>query len=418
MRAAPFPFDSSPPSHSPPALALTRLLQTLLALATALTLLQLPLFALQNGGMEEFEEIDPYTKNDPAKFKLLGYSQVDSFGWAGGERTENVQATMGGLDFLWVETEHFRIGSSLGTYKIPNDREEKAKLKAELKEIKKKLGRFKAPKKELAPWIRIHLYAQRAENLYADYVKEFGLEEMANDKEKPYLGHPKRFLLLLCERKSELGRYLRAYEKSENEYSFAAGKPGETMLFAINNEILVEAYKEQQDPQPIDTMLHARVAAGLSRNFINGHGGHLYTAPEWLASAAAHHYGRKVDPRWVFAGPTARPMTDDHYEWGERVAKLVGNEFFATMGDMFKWTAGAELNERDHMVMWSKLEFMILELEGDLTGYLNAVVKPFPGMKAGSEEELEKRQTVALAGSFDLDPEEFDEAWVEWAEDQ
>ncbi|QDV05423.1 hypothetical protein Poly30_09200 [Planctomycetes bacterium Poly30] len=372
----------------------------------------------QGGGMEEFEEIDPYTENDPAKFALLGYSQVGSFGWAYGERTENVQATMGGLDFLWVETEHFRIGSSLGTYKIPNDREEKDKLKEEFKQLKKKLGRFKAPKKELDPWIRLHLYAQRAENLYADYVKEFGLEAMASDKEKPYLGHPKRFLLLICERKSELGRYLRAYEKAENEYSFTSGKVGETMLFALNNEVLAEAYKDQEVPQPIDSMLHTRVVAGLARNFINGHNEQLFNAPIWLSYGTGYHYARKVDPRWVLGGPMARPMTDDHHEWDERVAKLVDNKFFASMADMFRWLPGAELNERDHMVMWSKVEFMILDLEGDLTKFLNAVVVPFPGLTAGSEEELEKRQAVAFAGSFDVDAAEFDEKWTEWAEDR
>ncbi|MEM8712975.1 MAG: hypothetical protein AAGG01_18645, partial [Planctomycetota bacterium] len=342
---------------------------------------------------------------------------VGSFGWADGQRTEDVQATMGGLDFLWVETEHFRIGSSLGTYKIPNDRDEKARLKSEFKELKKRLGRFKAPKKALDPWIRLHLYAMRAEKLYAQYVNDFGLQAMADETEGPYLGHPKKFLLLMCQRRSELGRYLRVYWKAENEFSFGAGKPDQGMFFGINAEIIEQSIEQPID-EPFDTMLHCRIAAGLTRNFVNGHRQKLFNAPIWLAYAVAHRYARGVDPRWVPAGPGSRNANKDHFEWNKRVSKLADNNFFASMNDMFGWTPDQAMNDRDHMVAWSKLCYLLDELKGDAGAFLTDVVKPIPGMTANSVEELQKRQLLALASQFDLAPSEFDEKWRKWAEDQ
>lgn len=369
-------------------------------------------------GMEKFEEVDPYTKNDPELFARLGYVQVGSMGWGEGNRTDYIQEVMGGLDFLWVETEHFRIGSSLVTYKITNDRIEKKRLKAEFEQLKEKLGKLKPPRRKLDPWMRLHLYAQRAENLYATYVEELGLESLAEDSSKPYLGHPKKFRLLLCERKSELVRYQQAYEPQFNsEISFGSGKLDAGMIFGIDVENIRENYKEEKH-KPIDAMLHAAVSAGLARSFLDGHRQQLYRAPRWLAQAVAHRYARMADERWVLAGHNYRNVRDGHWEWDESVASMVENEFFASMADMIKWQRDHKMNARDHMIITSKLEFMIEEHGPKLRTYLNLVVQPVKGMTEDSVEELEKRQRAALKDAFGWEPEEFDAAWVEWVEDK
>jgi hypothetical protein len=393
----------------------TRILLLALTWTALATVLAPPLQAQKKGGgIEKFEEVDPYTQGDPEKTAKLGYSQVGSFGWADGDRTEQIQATMGGLDFLWVETEHFRIGSSLGTYKIPNDRNEKEKLKAEFKVIKERLGRFKAPKRELDPWMRLHLYALRAEALYDQFVADFDLGSLADDQEKPYLGHPKKFLLLITQRKSELGRYLRVYEKTENEVSFGGGRPDAQMLFALNAEVIETAYTDPID-EPFDSMLHCRVIAGLTRNFINGFNGKLFQSSAWLSRGAAHYYARQCDPRWVLAGPTEVPVDDKHWRWEDRVKGLLKKDFFATMADMVQWTDGYEMSVRDHMVIASKIEYLVTEAKGDLSEFLSDMVTPIIGMTAGSAEELKKRQEMALMVNFDLRPEELDKKWKKWA---
>ena len=370
-----------------------------------------------DGGIEKFKKIDPHTESDPAKFAKLGYVSVGSFGWGEGNRTEDIQEAMGGLDFLWVETEHFRIGSSLGSYKITNDRTERARLKEEFSVFKKKLGRVKEPKRELDPWYRLHLYAQRAEAQYADFVKDFGLESLAEDSAKPYLGHPKKFRLLLCERKSELVRYLQAYEKVDTDISYGTGKIDGGMIFAINAEHVREGYEDKKH-EPGDAMLYCRVASGLVRCFIDGHKQELFRAPRWFVQAADHYYARQVDPRWVLAGYKTRNLKDGHWEWEERVANMVENDFFPKMAEMFRWERNRELNGREHIILASKFEFMLKEKSSGMLAFINQMVTPMPNMTEESEDELDARQRKALLDGFGLEPEAFDKEWAKWAEDR
>ncbi|MEM1451276.1 MAG: hypothetical protein AAF957_09100 [Planctomycetota bacterium] len=398
-----------------------RLATPLAVLAAALALSSLPALAAapvavaaawQDGGMEEFAEVDPYTEGDAGKIADLGYVRMGSFLWEASERTEHVQETMGGLDVLWVETAHFRIGSSLGTYRIPNDRDEKAKLKEEFKLLKKRLKKFKPPKRDLDPWLRLHLFALRAEAVYEQHLADFGIEEVAG---KPNaIGHPKKFNLLLCQRKSELGRYLRAYEEGVNEYAYRTGRQGRSLFFGINMEAISESYTDRS-VQPFDTMLHCIVAQGLARNFLDGHLGRLFTCPEWFSMGLGHVVQRRIDVRFVQTGATERSTDEEHWHWDDRVGNLVKNDFFATMPDMVGWERSREWNERDHMVVWSKVEFLLEQLDGDGTKFLSAMVIPVDGKPEGKKEELVERQTRALESGPGLTPDEFDKKWTRWA---
>jgi hypothetical protein len=128
----------------------------------------------EKGELEAFEAVDPYTKGEREKMQRLGYVTYGPFPWVGAHRTPDITETLGGVEILWVETEHFRIGSSLNTYKIGNDKRERALIEADLELLEERLGRLKPPKKQLDPWLRLHLYAQRAETCYAQFMEQIG----------------------------------------------------------------------------------------------------------------------------------------------------------------------------------------------------------------------------------------------------
>ncbi|MFT4537810.1 MAG: hypothetical protein ACI835_000240 [Planctomycetota bacterium] len=373
---------------------------------------------LKDGEMEEFEEVDPYTKGERESFRKLGYTNYAPFLWHGSELTNHVQESMGGIDILWVETEHFKIGSTLGRYKVPNDKVEKTKYKEEIARIKEKLGKVKVkwPKKEIDPWLRLHIYAQRAEDLYSEFAEEFAADPGGRMKSGPYLGCKNKFLLLICQRKSEFGRYVRTYHDLDTPYSYRTGWPDDSMLYICNLEVIKEFYVDDSDEKPFDSMLHVRIASNLTANFMDGYGGKFFYAPQWLTKAAEHYYGRKVDARWTAsAGLKAGQVTeDDDYEWEERVAKLCKNNFFARTTEMFGWTRGYEMNRRDHMVIWSKLQYIVEELEGNAGAMVNSMLIPVRGMEVGIKEELLKRQTTALMAHYELAPGELDENWRKW----
>ena len=171
-------------------------------LAAACAVIVVPAGALPQEGrgdpeVEQFEEVDPYTLGERELELRLGYERVGFFPWAAGQTTSDVREMMGGIEILWVETEHFRIGSSLKTYDIPGDKAERALLKKELARLKKRLGKLRAPRNELDPWLRLHLYAQRMEELYADFFERFSLSPSDFPDGAPYLGYREKFLVLI-----------------------------------------------------------------------------------------------------------------------------------------------------------------------------------------------------------------------------
>ncbi len=241
----------------------------------------------EEGDMEEFEKVDPYTQGDSKLEKALGYERVGFFPWRSGEDTITVQENIGGIPMLWIETEHFKIGSSLGSYSLPNNKEEKARLKQEIKRLEGKIGRMKTPKKKLDPWLRLHLYAQMAEELYARFMVDFNLDPKKFPENCPNLGHPKKFLLLLCQKESEFGRYLRTYENAEVESVYRTGWMDEGMIVCASIEGTTKAWSSQKGA-PTDTMFRCMVAASIATNFVDGYNNNQFRAPRWLAFGLAH----------------------------------------------------------------------------------------------------------------------------------
>lgn len=387
----------------------------LLSLFPASASAQRPREDSEKEGMEKFEEVDPYTQGDRDLEGKLGYTRVGHGPWHAGEDTHALQENMGGVDMIFVETEHFRIASSLTTYEIPNNREEREKIDAEFKRLKKKLGRFKPPKKKLDPWLRLHLYAQRAEDQYAEFCEEFSLVPADFAKSTPYLGYPNKILLLVCQRKSEFGRYVRAYHATEQQYSYRTILRGDTFVVAANIESLMEGW-ETEEEVPYDSMLHNQVVSVLIATMVDAYRENMFSAPRWFAYGLAHLHLRRVNPEWTaFDGRKSGQGTQEDWKWSPRVLKLVKNDFYATADKMFTWQEYGDLNTRDHMVAWSKVEFLMTALKGNHKGFLDDICGARGGFATKAEDtQAVDRQRQALQKNFDLTPEEFDEKWAKW----
>ena len=66
---------------------------------------------------EAFEKVDPYTKGDAAAMEKAGYQSFGPFLFAECIKTQDIEAALGNVQLLWVETEHFKRCSTLRTYK-------------------------------------------------------------------------------------------------------------------------------------------------------------------------------------------------------------------------------------------------------------------------------------------------------------
>lgn len=389
----------------------------LLTLAGALLAPTEPAQAQRRGepDYEEFEEVCPYTAGDPELERRLGYASVGRIPWRGTDDSEAVRLNIGSVPMIFVETEHFRIGSSLTSYKLPNDREERARLSEELARLEAKLGRLRAPRRELDPWLRVHLYAQRLEDLYRQFHEDWGLSREDYSRRGPYLGFKNKFLVLLCERKSEFGRYLRTYESSDMEYAYRSGWYGEGLIACGNAEAIAEHWREEKDV-PLDSMFACMMIATLAANFVDGWNQNMFRAPTWLTYGYAHVAQRRFDPRWpVFDGrKVIYGREEDKTDWLPRVGNLVRNDFFASTSEMFAWTKYEDLGQRDHLVAWSKLSYLLTELQGDRKAFLTAVTPVASAALTVDPEVQRTRLGAALEQHFGLTPAQLDEGWTQW----
>ena len=176
----------------------------------------------KKSGYEAPAEVDPYTGGEPAALLEAGYVSYGPFEWADGHDTRAIEEILG-LPVLWVETAHFRLGSTLWEYRVSDDRDEKRKLRAELEKLREFLPNVPKRTRDIDPWLRLHLYAMRVEQTYSQFLEDFGLEDLDFPSAPaakrrphpmgrgPYLGMQEKFTILLTEKASTLGRYTGHY---------------------------------------------------------------------------------------------------------------------------------------------------------------------------------------------------------------
>jgi hypothetical protein len=366
----------------------------------------------EDNELELFAEVDPWTGGEG--FERLGYARVGSMVLPGPTTTEEVGLTLGGVPMLWVETEHFKIGSSLKTYRLQGDRDEKRKLDDELERLGKRLGRFKAPRNELDPWLRLHLAAQRLETLHAEFSATFELADTAFGPPAPgmgagpYFGQKEKFVVLLLEKSGSLARYTRRFTDQEQTFSYRFGFTDGGYVFGIAAEAL------RQNGYTLDAVLHTAMAFGVINNFCDAFRGTWGAAPMWFKYGLGHVWSRRIDPRWnLHEGGGHVDQREDAWEWEPRIRGLVENGVYPSFADMLAWQRWDEMKPRDHMMAWSRT-LWLLEREGSRPReFLMAVTEPAPPGEWQVPPELRAaRQGPAFEQAFGGTPAALEAEWV------
>ena len=92
-----------------------------------------------NQAEEKFKEVDPYTKGDADLVRQAGYKSLRPSSFAQDIQAQDMLELLGGIELVWAETEHFKICSSLQTYKSKGDPRENAALEKELVVLTRKI---------------------------------------------------------------------------------------------------------------------------------------------------------------------------------------------------------------------------------------------------------------------------------------
>jgi hypothetical protein len=365
---------------------------------------------------------DPYTGNDPKKMKALGYLSFGPFPWDRESRsTQAIARALGDPHIRWIETAHFKFGCALAAREVPGETRLRAKVKAELRQLKKKLPKIKSTTRRLDRWLLAHLYAQRLENVYADFSKMLGVEDADFPRldrlgtsdhymgEGKYLGQREKFCVILFDRKTQLLRYLQAFA----EYTGTAALPVRHEFSRIGSLAFATASQCHGGMLYGEVHMHAHLAGEVVKNLASGYKANMIRLPNWWCEGLGHWYSRKVDPKIVLMDETIDPnqFKRDGWNWEKRVRARVKNYYYPSTEELFDTHDFTEWKVQEHMMAWSRFEFL---LKRDAKGvrrfldYFNDLDVP---IRDANEPRHRKLQIAAIQKAWAMDFDEFDTQW-------
>jgi hypothetical protein len=371
---------------------------------------------------------DPYTAGDPKLLAAAGYVSFAPFVWADDHGTADIERTIGGNKLRWVETTHFRIGSMLGDWKLPNDRKLLKKLGAEVDALRAKLPKVPARPKELDAWLRLHLLAQRCETLYAEFSARLGVTdadfpatppaELPLDYrgEGPYLGQRGKFLVLIVDKPGALARYM-------GKFAGIADSRGDCQRFNFmrSDSLFTGACIEQSDGSKLDdSQLHNLLVFNLVHNLIDGYEHYWYRLPAWWCEGLAHWHARRAyDGYGSFSGMSAEDASRVHdWNWPPKVRARVRHGAFTKGAELLQWMDPAKLSFADHMASWSRVDFLLSRGDESFAKYMRMIKGRIPMTGAvPTEAEILAQQQQALQQCYGFDAAGLDAAWAKWVLD-
>jgi hypothetical protein len=381
--------------------------------AVGLATAQQPAPSKASGVDDEIAKVaakDPYTGGDPAAMAAAGVVAYAPFTWADGNSTEKLDTVLGERRILWMETAHFRIGLSLRSIPISEDQRKRRALLEELAALHRRLPKAPEKPKRLDPWLRLHLYAQRLESLYAEFSTVLGLREEDFPEGSKFLGLPDKFLVLLFAKKSDLARYSDRFCGLREDTTLRHYHPKSHQLVAALASEGLENFDEAGQ--------HGLMLYMVAHNLLNGYNGFHYQMPLWLDEGLAHWFSRKIETDTVNVQilDSEAVAEDKQANWPVKVrrrAQHAGVLFpYAVVAG---WQKFEEMGYHAHAQAWSRVDFLIArdrQKFGAMVRKLKGLGPVMNGMR--TPEELTRLCEEALQGDCGLSPDRFDQEWREW----
>ena len=367
---------------------------------------------------------DPYTKHDDEAIERAGYVALGPRPLTFGDDhdTRAIDELLAPTRILWAETAHFKVGTALNAYPLGRDERERKKLQEEFERLAQKLPNLK-PKsvRQLDPWLRLHLTAQRLEDLYQDFLQRIGKADSDFPTgsgqtpggryfgEGPYLGQPGKFLVLVLTKKSDLGRYFGRYLKTSTDTPRSANFSGcGSLLFATALESAGASLQS-------DSALHGHLAFSVAKNLVDGYQFFAFLPPIWWKEGLAHWYGRRVDPRFDnFTGLSGLPNPNREWDWAPKVRGRVKFGHFIEADKVMRLQDYTQLTFADHMALWSRVDFLMSQGDARVALFMERLKARPEATAVLSAEDVQRQQEAALREAYGYDAAAFDEAWTRW----
>ena len=367
-------------------------------------------------------EEDPYTEGDREAWKNAGYERFGSFPFVDRHRTVKIDEVLGEAGSLWLETKHFRIGSTLADYKIPTgDRKQRTKIEEELERLAEIIPNVKPKTKKLDRWLRLHLWAMRLEELYDDVSEILAVTDASFPKgpgelvdgeyrgEGPYLGMKDKYTVILFEKESGLGRFALRFAGRQERQPFRHGFSSGSLFFGACTETAKSFWAD-------DTKMHTLVVFNVAHNLLDGYQGYYWSLPVWLPEGISHILSRRIDERFNNYSYVEEASTElrKEWDWAPKVRKRVKNKIVPSAETVMNWTAYDKLKFVNHLSVWSRVDFLLETRAIEFAAFMSRSKTNFSDLRRGEKPSTElilARQSKLFQEIFGWDGAAFDEAW-------
>jgi len=357
-------------------------------------------------------------------------------------------------EVVWLQTPHFRIGSTLKKWKIPVS--EKKAYRAELALMQEQYPDLDPKTSTLDPWLRLHLYAWRMEKMYAEFLAHTGFtqadfemlpgEEVftqafaadftetinsfeldrGGQKRAPgfpqwvgmgqYLGEPHRFEILMVEDDSTWLDFKTRYTGIKNDKPQRWNIKLDTVDEGITQArsrcmffgISAKASKIRHEQH-----MHNALRHNMAINFMDAYMLYLFDLPAWLREGYAHYMRRSNNPGWNFfdSGEGAAPIESKEDNWKKATRSLIKKDEAIDFTRLTRLNDYVDIKLDDHFVVWSKIDFLI-QTDVEKFGKFLLALKT-----QGTGAALADVQRDAFRDIYGWTMRQAEENWKAWALD-
>ncbi len=363
----------------------------------------------------------PHTAGDPELLARIGVLSLGGFDFATEETTQAVDAFLAVNDVKWVETAHYKIGFALGPYRVTP--KERLALRAELTRLAEIWPEVSLnPKmKVIDPWLRVYLFAMRAEEHYREVQEILGVtDEDFPDGSKPwdttgtymgigpYLGEKGKYEVLFLPSKAGSESYLRHYFGLRTKYS--------QRWNIIDKDALHLVIHIGQGSLKVDTALHGHFVFNQTQQLLDGFRHYSYEIPVWIKEGLAHWMERRVSPEYnsFDSSEGAVPQMTKKDNWEPPTRRLVQQGKAISMARLMAMSDYAELTLPHHYTTWSMVDYLMREHPGAVGGILCAIKGLVNEQFIDDGSGLEDAHRQTFKELLGMTYAQFDRAWAEW----
>lgn len=360
----------------------------------------------------------PYTKGDPELMQKAGILSYGPFPFAG-KSTEDVANAMLTTHYLWIEVAHHRIGSDLSPYTVPTG--EAPRIREDLSELAKVLPGVNPKAKVLDPWLRLHLFAHRAEKFYARFQELLGVTDASfpgtrpHDYmgEGPFLGEKGKFEVLITERVENHALFVRTFYGAPQKYGKLHNFPElDTLCIAFPTK--GDANLTGRDPQIHNSMVHL-----LTHLYFDAYRHYSYDVLPAFKEGLAHYLRNRNHPEYPYfmLDEAAAEITIHSDKWKVEARKLAVSGEALPYSKMLSIRAYGDFDAKGHLSLFSKIDFLI---EGFPDGkerfrkFMNLVKGRLNPDTTANGSDMTSCFRDAVQQAYGLNPLNFDEKWKEW----